>query len=87
MVRPADQLPPGTGASSRSLVRAVFGVVLMAVGILLVGGAGLCSAVFVVNDYPSSDSFGLALMFGGPFIAVGALLIWGGRALRRSAGA
>jgi len=66
-------------------VRAFFGVLLMIMGILLVGGAGLCSLTFLATEH-ASDSFGLALMFGGPFIAVGALLIWGGRALRRSAG-
>lgn len=66
-------------------MRAFFGVALMILGILLVGGAGLCSLVFIANDR-AADSFTLALTFGGPFIAVGSLLIWGGRALRRSAG-
>jgi hypothetical protein len=68
-----------------SPVRAFFGVVLMILGILLVGGAGLCSLFFIANDH-AADTLTLALTFGGPFIAVGAILIWGGRSLRRSAG-
>jgi len=85
MAAPSDKLPPSPPVPPPSPVRAFFGIVLMILGILLVGSAGLCSLAFIVNDH-SSDTFGLALMFGGPFIAVGALLIWGGRALRRSAG-
>lgn len=85
MAESSDKPPPSPPAPSRSPVRAFFGVVLMVLGILLVGSAGLCSLAFLVNDH-ASDSFGLALMFGGPFIAIGALLIWGGRALRRTAG-
>jgi len=79
MAEPNDEPPPVPPAPPQSPVRAFFGIVLMILGILLVGGAGLCSLAFM-----SSEAFGLALMFGGPFIVVGALLIWGGRALRRS---
>jgi len=85
VAEPSEKPPPLPPAPPRSPVRAFFGVVLMVVGILLVGSAGLCSLAFLDSDH-ASDSFGLALMFGGPFIAIGALLIWGGRALRRSAG-
>lgn len=85
MAETSDKPPPSPPAPPRSPVRAFFGIVLMVLGILLVGSAGLCSLTFLVNDH-SSDTFGLALMFGGPFIAIGALLIWGGRALRRRPG-
>ena len=59
---------------------------LMISGILLVAGAGLCTTVVAVSDGGGPElriDAATALVFGGPFILVGALMGWGGWALRR----
>ena len=56
------------------------GGVLLAAGILIAGGSGICSGMFLFN---AGGPMNLALFFGGiPFVA-GVLLIVGGRALLR----
>jgi hypothetical protein len=59
---------------------------LMIFGILLAAGAGLCTTVVAVSDGGGPErriDAATALVFGGPIILVGALLAWGGWALRR----
>jgi hypothetical protein len=67
------------------------GMALMVVGLLILVPSGLCTAaVGAMSIYESlTSSTGLnvvseALVFGGPFILVGALLFLWGRSLRRS---
>lgn len=62
----------------------LLGGVLLAAGILIVGGSGVCSGM-VLFDAGGSHAVPMVLFFGGiPFVA-GVLLIVGGRALLRSA--
>ncbi|MFN3523460.1 MAG: hypothetical protein ACK4YQ_14530 [Phenylobacterium sp.] len=80
-------------ARRTNAVAAFIGSALIAVGWLMVGLCGLCSAAFVVAmiaEALRSGSGGDVVMFttmvlfvGGIPIAVGAGLIWLGRRLRR----
>lgn len=69
-------------------VAKLFGALLMAVGALMVGLCGLCSAVFLVSTVgAASGAIGsmvmLALVFGGVPIAAGVAMFMFGRNLRR----
>ena len=70
----------------------MLGALLLAVGILLLVTCGLCTAGFaggfLISALGSSQAenfgfVGMALLIGAPGIAVGALLFWAGKALRR----
>lgn len=66
--------------------RRILGGILLAIGVLLVVLSGLCTAGFIVMGVVEGDvamAITTGPVFGGPFILVGALLWWGGRALRR----
>ena len=68
-------------------MKQVFGGILMAVGILIAGGSGLCS-LMVLFDSGELSGFGmwpLVLLVGGIPFAVGAGIAYGGYALLRSA--
>lgn len=74
-------------ADSRSVAK-LFGGLLMAVGALMVGLCGLCSAAFLVSTVgATSGAIGsmvmLPLVFGGVPIAAGVALFMLGRSLRR----
>ena len=60
-----------------------FGGCLMAVGILIAGTAGLCS-LWVLSMGGGFDGGGLVLLFGGVPLAVGVLMIIGGRGLLKN---
>jgi hypothetical protein len=67
-------------------MRVVFGGILLAVGVLIAGGSGLCSLMVLF----SSGMGGLTmipavLLFGGVPFAIGAGIAFGGHALIRSA--
>jgi len=69
-------------------VAKLFGGLLMAVGVLMVGLCGLCSAFFLVSTIGGASSgvgsmVMLALVFGGVPIAAGVALFIVGRNLRR----
>jgi hypothetical protein len=62
------------------------GGLLIAVGLLLAGGSGLCSlmVLFSSGEMSGFGMWPLVLMFGGIPFALGVGLILGGRALIRS---
>jgi len=70
------------GAPGRAVAK-LFGALLMAVGGLIAGLCGLCSAgVVIITISDGSNGIGssmmLALIFGGPPIVVGiGLFLWG----------
>jgi hypothetical protein len=69
-------------------MKAVFGGILMAVGILIAGGSGLCSLAILFGGSGEFSGFGMwpmVLMIGGIPFAVGAGIAYGGYALLRSA--
>jgi hypothetical protein len=65
-------------------MKRLFGGLLMAVGILIAGASGLCSLFFLISNLTSISNLGAVLLFGGPPIAAGVGLVFGGRALIRS---
>jgi hypothetical protein len=68
-------------------VKEIFGGILMAVGILIAGGSGLCSLMILFSSGEMSG-FGmlpLVLMIGGIPFLIGAGIAYGGYALLRSA--
>ena len=68
-------------------MKRLFGGILLAVGLLIAGASGLCSLAMLVSTLGefSLDWIGLVLLFGGPPIAVGTVMIIGGRSLLRQA--
>ena len=64
----------------------VIGGILLAIGILVAGGSGLCSlmVLFGSGEMTGLDMWPEVLMFGGIPFAVGVGLIFGGRALIRT---
>lgn len=68
-------------------VAKLFGAMLMAVGVLVAGLAGLCSAamivMMIVQPSGAASALPLVLGFGGGPIAVGVGIFIGGRALWR----
>jgi hypothetical protein len=82
MTEPASNLPsPGRMAG---------GMALIVIGLLILVPSGLCTAVVgamsIFEMFSSSTGLDVlpeALMFGGPFIAIGALLFYAGRRMRR----
>jgi len=68
-------------------VAKLFGAMLMAVGVLIAGLAGLCSAAMIVMmiNQPSGAASALPLVatFGGVPIVIGVGIFIGGRALWR----
>jgi len=76
--------PPGTQA------RSVWGALLMVLGLLLVGISGLCAigggiGYLGEGDQESHAIAAFMMVVSGPFILIGALLLWGGVRLRRRA--
>jgi len=68
-------------------MKEVFGGILMAVGILIAGGSGLCSLVILFEGGMGADVFSMlpvVLMFGGIPFAIGAGIAFGGYMLFRS---
>lgn len=69
----------------------LLGGIMLAIGILIAGASGLCSTVFMVSMIGQSlgtlplTALPLVLIFGGIPFVVGLGLIFGGRALIRSA--
>lgn len=67
-------------------MKTVFGGILLAVGVLIAGGSGLCSLLVL---FSSGGMGGLTmipavLLFGGVPFAIGAGMAFGGHALIRS---
>jgi hypothetical protein len=62
-----------------------FGGLLMAVGVMVAGLSGLCTIVFLAMSLPPNGAsmIPLVLIIGGPPIAIGLGLIFGGRVLWR----
>jgi len=69
-------------------MKEVFGGILMAVGILLAGGSGLCSLAMLFSPGGELGSamsmLPVVLMVGGIPFAIGAAIAYGGYALLRS---
>jgi hypothetical protein len=85
-----NPVAPG-GGQPPSTARLVIGTLLLVIGMVLTGGAGLCtgvlSLVFLFDsgggpELSGDDLWMLPLIFGGPFVIVGALMWWGGAAIR-----
>jgi hypothetical protein len=68
-------------------MKELFGGILMGIGIIIAGASGLCSLmVFVSGGIGNNFSMLPAvLVFGGPPIALGVGMFYGGRALIRQA--
>jgi hypothetical protein len=67
------------GGQPPSKVRRVIGTLMLVIGIVLTGGAGLCSAFFALWFL----NFSVApFIYGLPFMLIGALLWWAGAAVR-----
>ena len=78
-----DQQQPSPG-------RMAGGMALIVIGLLILVPSGLCTAFFggmslieMFSDSSGLDVLPEALMFGGPFILIGALLFYAGRKMRR----
>lgn len=70
-------------------MKKLFGGILLAIGVLIAGASGLCSAVFLIGSLGSSDTLGMlpmVLLIGGVPFVVGLGIGLGGWALIRSAG-
>ena len=67
-------------------MKPVLGGILIAIGLLVAGGSGLCSlmVLFSSGEMSGFGMWPLVLMFGGIPFAAGVGLIFGGRALIRS---
>ena len=68
-------------------MKQVFGSILLAVGILIAGGSGLCSLVVLGGGISNSfgEVLGIVLIVGGIPFAIGLGLFFTGRALVRQA--
>jgi hypothetical protein len=73
-------------------MKQLFGGILLAVGILIAGASGLCSLAVLFGGGFDGSGMGsffsmlpLVALFGGPPLAVGVGMAFGGRALIRSA--
>jgi hypothetical protein len=93
----ADNAPPlpnpaaPDGGQPPSTARLVIGTLLLVFGMVLTGGAGLCtgvlSLVFLFDggsgpELSGDGMFIIPLIYGGPFILIGALLWWIGVVVR-----
>lgn len=63
-------------------MRRLFGGILLAVGVLLAGACGICSLAVLLSgpsgSSPDGSMLGLVLLFGGPPVALGIMMIVGG---------
>jgi hypothetical protein len=68
-------------------MKEIFGGILVAAGILLAGGSGLCSMVvlFTPSEYSGLKMWQAVAVVGGIPFALGLAIAFGGRALIRSA--
>ena len=75
----ADPSPP----SSRVFLRRFFGGLLIVVGVLMAGLAGLCTMAFLgmpggINGPGDEGMVTLVLVLGVPPIVIGAAMVWAG---------
>lgn len=68
-------------------MKAIFGGILLAAGILVAGGSGLCSLAMLFDGGigSSQQMLPLVLLFGGIPFAVGAATAYGGYVMLRNA--
>jgi hypothetical protein len=69
-------------------MKKLFGGILMAVGILIAGASGLCSAAIIFSGGMGPEAMSMlpmVMVIGGVPFAVGALIAIGGGALIKSA--
>jgi len=72
-------------------MKQMFGGILLAAGILIAGGSGLCSLAILFDGGFAGDMGGwlsilpLVLLIGGIPLGIGVAMAFGGRALLRSA--
>ena len=66
-------------------MKQVFGGILIAIGLLVAGGSGLCSlmVLFSTGEFSGFQMWPMVLLFGGIPLAAGVGMILGGRALIR----
>ena len=82
--RRPEQQPPRRGCAATALI---------VIGLLILIPSGLCTgfmtivplvaAIFNSKQYASTDMVQIALMIGGPFVVLGAVLTWIGFTMRR----
>jgi len=85
------EIPPSEPAPRRPTPLGAIALIVIGVLILLPSGlcTGLVGVLAVISAFQSQGStsgmedFTMALVFGGPFLVVGGLLLWGGLAWRR----
>ena len=67
-------------------MKQVFGGILIAAGLLVAGGSGLCSlmVLFSSGEFSGFGMWPMVLLFGGIPFATGVGMVFGGRALIRS---
>jgi hypothetical protein len=87
-------LPPPVapdGGRPPSTARLVIGTLLLVLGMVLTGGAGLCTGLFSLiflfdggsgPELSGEGMFIIPFIYGGPFILIGALLWWIGVVVR-----
>ena len=65
----------------------IFGGILIAIGILIAGASGLCSIAVLTDsgEFAGPEMWPLVLMIGGIPFAIGVGMVFGGRAIIRSA--
>jgi hypothetical protein len=68
-------------------VKRTWGGLLLAIGILIAGGSGLCSmaVLFTPGEYSGLEMWPAVALIGGIPFALGLAIAFGGRALLRSA--
>lgn len=69
-------------------MKKLLGGILLAIGILIAGASGLCSAVVLISTIGQNtgEDFLLVLLIGGIPFALGVGLLFAGRALIRASG-
>ena len=72
----SDPSPP----SSRVFLRRFFGGLLIAIGVLMAGLAGMCTIAFLGPSGGGGDQSmrALVLLLGGPPMVIGAAMVWAG---------
>ena len=89
MTEPTTESPPPPPAPPPHRGPPVLAIILLVLGIPILALSGTCTTVFSVSFLAGGqdqfiNSLALPLLFGGPFVALGALLTWAGwRSLRR----
>ena len=88
---PGDGSPPQGAPVLAPTWKRGCGLTIMIIGIIMTAFSGICTAGMTIGDMTSGGGgggdlnlTGVQFIVGGPFVLVGALLWWGGRALSKA---